>query len=158
MSVKRLKFLPAVTLIEVMVAIIILSVGVLGAAGYRYYCALDARKADEHITAARLGLLLLESWNGVNASTDYDPVAEFGSELAIEPIYEVPEIPLAGFGLLGVYRITIGSVNYDAMLLWQDVSDGLRAISVIVVWGRDTDISDFWNSSKSFRLTTYTST
>lgn len=57
------------TLIEIMVAITVIIVGVLGAMMYRYHSALDARKADVKIGAARVGLLLLEDWKGTHGNT-----------------------------------------------------------------------------------------
>ncbi len=71
MTIKQAKFATAVTLIEVMVAIVILSVTVLGTSGFRYYAAMDARKADVQITAARLASHLLNGWKGVGGYSAY---------------------------------------------------------------------------------------
>ena len=46
MTVKRGKFSAAVTLIEVMIAILILSITVLATSGFRYHAAMDARTDD----------------------------------------------------------------------------------------------------------------
>ena len=48
-----------VSLVEVVMAMTILVVVTLGAAGYRYCSALDARKAEVQITAASIGSALL---------------------------------------------------------------------------------------------------
>jgi len=56
------------TLIEVMVAMVVIIIGVMGAMGFRYYCVLDAKKADVQITAARIATLLLEDWKGMGGS------------------------------------------------------------------------------------------
>ena len=61
------------TLIEVMVAAVIIVISVLGAMMYRYHSALDARKADVKIGAARVALLLLEGWKGMAGISAYDP-------------------------------------------------------------------------------------
>ena len=71
MTIKRAKFATAVTLIEIMVAILILSVAVLGASGFRYYAAMDARKADVQMTAARLASLILSGWKGGGGYSGY---------------------------------------------------------------------------------------
>ncbi len=71
MTIKRAKFPTAVTLIEVMVAILIMSVAVLGASGFRYYAAMDARKADVQVTAARLASLILSGWKGGGGYSGY---------------------------------------------------------------------------------------
>jgi len=52
MLVKCRKFAAAVTLVEAVVAAAILAVAVLGASAYRYYAALDVRKAGLQRTAA----------------------------------------------------------------------------------------------------------
>ena len=71
------------TLIEVMIAIVIIIVAVLGSVLYRYHSALGARKADVNMTAARIGLLLLETWEGSGGGLDYNPVTIFNSQLTI---------------------------------------------------------------------------
>jgi len=72
MAIKRpKKFASAATLVEVMAAIIILTVAVLGAAAYRYFATLDVRKADVQITAARLASMLLDSWRGSGGHSGY---------------------------------------------------------------------------------------
>lgn len=71
------------TLIEIMVALLVIVVGVLGAMMYRYYSALDARKADVLVGASRVGLLVLEGWKGAVGNPAYDPqgVGGIGAEV-----------------------------------------------------------------------------
>ena len=64
MKDKQPKSSAGVTLIEVMAATVILTITVLGATGYRYYSALDARKAAKQSSGARIALLLCENWRG----------------------------------------------------------------------------------------------
>ena len=71
MTVKRLKSAAGITLIEVMVTIVVISIAVVGAAGYRYHSALNARRANVQITAARIALLMLESWKGQGGYSGY---------------------------------------------------------------------------------------
>jgi len=154
-TIKRLKSTSGFTLVEVMLAIFILVVAVLGASGYRYYAALDARKADLQTTAARTASLLCESWRGVSDPNTFDPIQLANSALAIETGYDGhdgPAVP-ADFTSLGIYRITIDGVNYYAVLSWKDILQGLRALNVIVAWnprGSQSELPD-----KLFKLTTY---
>lgn len=60
-----------ITLVEIMVTTVIIAVAVIGAAGYRYHSTLNARKADVQITAARLALLMLDSWKGQGGYSGY---------------------------------------------------------------------------------------
>lgn len=75
MSIGRIKHSKGFSLIEVMVAILILSIAVIGTSGYRYYTALDARKADMQATAARVALMLCESWGGLKVTKTTIPQA-----------------------------------------------------------------------------------
>lgn len=155
MRCKNRKFRSGIGLVEVMVAILILSVAVIGASGYKYYAALDARKATIRITAARIGLLLCENWRGVKGAETYDPINHFGSDLPITA--SNGPAPLEDFTLLGSYTIVLNGFNYYATLSWKDVDAGLRALNVVVVFPlRGQEIVDFTGADKSFKLTTYT--
>ena len=71
MHIKRSKSTAAFTIVEIMEAMVILLIAMIGASGYRYYAALDARKAAMQATAARIGLLLCESWRGVEGTETF---------------------------------------------------------------------------------------
>ncbi len=153
--VNHTKFLDGFTLVNVLLAVLLLTIAFLGASFYRYRSALDARGADIHITAARLASLLCESWRGVRGTETYDLTADLDSELEIETIYEGPEVP-AEAGLLGYYIISIEDIDYYTFLWWSDVSPGLRSLNVAVSWNwRNSDSWWPWNY-KTFKLTTYT--
>ncbi len=132
MKAIRKKQTAGLTLIEIMVSVVIIVVGVLGAAGYRYYCALDARKADIQITTARVGSMLLETWKATGGSSDFDPLTEFASELAITT-NSVSLNELSGYNSLPCYSINIDGSMYIAMLSYQDdATSGLRLLNVRV--------------------------
>jgi len=153
----RQRWAAAVTLVEVMATVLILAVAVLGASGYRYYAALDARCAAMHRAAAEMAQLLCENWRGLGGAETYDPMSYFGSDLAIEVSYEGPAPPV-DFTLLGVYKITTDGADYYAVLSWKDVSPGLRALNVVVAWDqRGSGTGGSGQAYKSFKLTTYTS-
>ena len=162
-------FAAGLTLVEVMVAIVVLAISVLGASAFRYHAALGIRKADLQTDAARTALLLCESWRGASGPNTFNPtqLATTNPALAIEAvtISGGPAAP-TDFTLLGNYKITVDSVDYYyAVLSWKDVSPGLRALNVIVAWDQrgsgpssgGGNVYD-WGSvdaSKSFKLTTY---
>jgi len=165
MSTGRIKHSKGFSLIEVMVAILILSVAVIGTSGYRYYTALDARKADMQATAARVALMLCESWRGVKGDENYDPTSHFGSELQITTIADSDIIYVApnGFTALGYYQILLNNFPCHMTMSWQDVSSGLRALNVIVAWPQRASYNQSYvlsddTSEKTFRLTTYVQT
>ncbi len=114
------------TLIEVMVAITVIVIGVLGAMMYRYHSALDARKADIKIGAARVGLLLLEDWKGRHGITLPSDIVE-------------TDLNVTGSG--GNYTVTLGGgtgATYNAILTTTpDSLDGsMKELRVEVFWNR----------------------
>ena len=172
MTAKRLRFASAFSLVEVMLATLILSIAVIGASGYRYYAAMDARKAAMQGTAARIALLLSESWRGVNGSENYDPTAHL-SDLTIVQSTEsefsmshsiAASAVSTGFTPLGLYMVSLNDVNYRVVMSWKDLSTGLRALNIVVAWPlrykQTTDITasyTSWDVYKLFKITTYTS-
>ncbi len=154
---RRSKF-GGMSIVEIMIAILIISVAVIGASGFRYYTMLDARKAAAQMTAARVGLLLCESWRGVSGAATFNPVASFGSELVIEVAGQGPEVPV-GFNELGRYKIIFNNLCCWATLSWKDVATGLRALNIVVTWEqRNSGTEDFGQANKTFKLTVYTET
>lgn len=137
MNTRKFKRSKGVSLIEIMIAVAILSVTVIGASGYRYYANLDAREADDHIAAARIGLLLCESWRGLKGATDFDPTAYFGQELAITVDDGFSGFAHMGstsltFNTLGSYQVMLNGMDYHIVLSWADINPSLRALNVVV--------------------------
>jgi len=159
----------AVTLIEVMAAIVILVIAVLGASGYRYYSTLDARRADFQNAAARIALLLCENWRGrgYDRTITFDPVVHLTSDnLTVADSGGVGPDYASGFTPLARYEITMDGVHYWAALSWDDdvATEGLRALNVVVAWAQRQTGSDDNTApvaaaglDKTFRLTTYVS-
>jgi len=144
----------AFTLIEVMIAITILLIAILGTSAYRYNAALSARRADLYTNAARTAILLCEGWSGLGGDTTFDPVGAFGSDLTITNNVG-PGAP-STFTTLGSYKILLEGSDYYATLSWKNLDTELRALNVIVSWnqcGRGTNSFD--SVDKSYRLTTY---
>jgi prepilin-type N-terminal cleavage/methylation domain-containing protein len=150
------------TFTEVMAAIVILTVAVLGTSAYRYHATVDVRKANLKTTGARVGCLLSETWRGSADPNTFDPVSHLGADLAIQSLasFQGSGTP-SGHSELGTYGITVDEEDYQAKLFWKDVSAGLRALSVIIVWDWDRQNQSMGSNippSKSFRLTTYVAT
>jgi len=142
------------SLVSVMIAIAILLAALIGTSNFRYYSALDAKKAAAKITASRIGLMLCENWRGLGGMETYDPAAYLGSDLTITAS-SGPSEP-ADFTLLGSYTVTVNGANFYITLSWKDVSAGLRALNVIVAWAqREQGTSSLNDADRSFKLTTY---
>jgi len=151
----------AFTLVEVMLTISILAVSVIGTSGYRYYAALDGRKAEMQATAARVALLLCETWRGVRGDEDFDPVEAFGSELDIRSLGKsYPDLLESGFApyLLGHYSVSVNNADYRLIMVSRNVEPGLKALNVRIWWDPRHQTSTIFNyfKPKSFRLTTFT--
>jgi hypothetical protein len=147
------------TLIEIMVSIIVIVIGVIGAMGYRYYCALDARRADVQITAARLGSMFLESWKAAGGYPASDPMNNYNPvDLA-----HIPEVSISSSGstgpggfndVFGNYLVVTNRVDYYATLSYQEVGAEPRVLNVCVAWmphNQPWDTSEY----RSVRLTDY---
>lgn len=67
----------ALTLIEIMLTVLIIAIGVIGAMSFRFYSTADAKKADVQVNAARIGSMLLENWKGLGGLSSYNPVTQF---------------------------------------------------------------------------------
>ena len=145
------------TLIEIMVASVVLLIAVLGTSSIRYHTVLNARKAEAQISAARVGSLLCESWRGFLGNAAYDPVASLNPDVDIVVSVEGPAVG-TGYTGLGSYKVIIDEMNFYSTLSWQDVSAGLRLLNVSVSWDqRGYDTAAFADADKTIALSTYAS-
>ncbi|UCC22368.1 MAG: prepilin-type N-terminal cleavage/methylation domain-containing protein [Planctomycetota bacterium] len=173
MTINQIKRSSGFSIVEVMVSAVILLVALLGASEYRYHTTLDAKKAARRAEAARVGLVLCESWRGVDGDETYDPMAHLSGTMTIE----VPSVGESGyeefdylsssdptpadFTELGRYKVESSQGTFYPVLMWKDISSDLRALTVLVYWPpRDVsaseDVYTKVSSYKQFKLTTYT--
>ena len=128
------------TLVEVMVATVILVVAALGALRCQYYATGHGKIARAQIAAARIAQLLIEDWKSTGGSPEYDP-----SALGLG--FSGPETIPNGFTTAGisgsvlnnaVYAVTIDEMPMLAMLKYLDVNEdglasaGLRQLAVVL--------------------------
>jgi len=148
------------SLVNVMIAVAIISVAAIGTSRLRYYAALDSRKAAMSITAARVAELFCESWRAVQGVETYDPVVSLAPDLALAKYSTVAPLPSEdGFTQLGSYKLVLNNNSFYATLSWKDISVGLKALNVSIAWasrGPDPDNADYAYSS--FQVTAYTTT
>jgi prepilin-type N-terminal cleavage/methylation domain-containing protein len=138
MSSEQKKRSRGFTVIEIMIATVILSIAVIGAMRYRYYAAFDTRKADMRMASARVALLLCESWRGVKGDETYNPVNHLASELQMLDLstggdFLSPSGP-SDFTRLGCYAILLNGVPCHVTMSWKDISSDLRALNIVVAW------------------------
>lgn len=160
-KMKRNFRLKGMTLIEIMIAIIVVMIVVTGIMSYRYYSALDAKKAEVRATAGRISLLLLEGWKGLQGDTAYDPEVMFSSQIAISETVDGPELPtdFSGvlFNLLGYYETVVDGVYYYSTLAYRDeTASEPQILNIATVWRHDYSEGIVSETDKSVKLTTYT--
>jgi Tfp pilus assembly protein PilV len=143
------------TLVEIMIAMVIILVVIVGAMKFRYSAVMDAREADSRITASRLGAMLLNAWVARVGSTSYDIVAEFNPGIPIVLSTSGPDVP-ADFTELNKYHIICDNVNYYATLSHQPTSSGQAGkLTITLNWQNDYGL---WSESavkQSINMTTH---
>ncbi len=151
-----------VTLISTLIAVVILLIALIGTSTFRYTAALDGRRADAQTTAARVALLLSESWRGLGGDASLDPLQLAAGDFTVSKSTWDGHVTPDGFTLLGNYEIVMDSgdpdgLAYYATLSWNDVQPGLRALNVNVAWAQRSETAEgAKNVDKSYALTTYT--
>lgn len=147
-----------VSLIESMIAAVILIIGFMGTMQLRYAVSLSARQGDLHATAARTCLMLTENWRGANNPNAFNPVTLTSSDnasLVIEASANGPDVP-ADFVKYGSYRIVVDDAYYYGVLSHKDVAVGLRALNVEVAWKqRGAGPTEYTDTDKTFTLASY---
>lgn len=131
------------TLIEVMIAITLIVVGVLGAMMFRYGSALDARKADIQVGAGRVALLILEGWKGAAGNPLWDPqgVNGIGDEVLNSPDISISPKNNGAYPV----QLTGGTdTSYSVTLTRDVIGPGLVKLTVTVTSSvRPVILSDF---------------
>lgn len=118
-----------VTLLELIVATMILAIASLGALTYQYHAVKQARSARAEIAAAQLAQLLLDDWKSTGGNEFYDPTK---LDLGLEQIGTEP-----------LYRIVFNGFPMQARLWYTDLDSNveagvtLREIRVTIRWRRD---------------------
>jgi prepilin-type N-terminal cleavage/methylation domain-containing protein len=70
---KQTPYRKGLTLLEALIAIVIIAVMALGSLSYQYLGAQHIRIADAQLTATRIGQMVLEDWKSRGAASGYDP-------------------------------------------------------------------------------------
>ena len=143
------------THIDVLIALAILVISILGTSVYQYQAELNAHKADVQATAVRTAALLCVGWSGEDGVTAFDPVSTFGADLTITAS-SGPSAP-SGFTSLGSYRVVIDNFYYFATLSYKDLSGAkVRALNVVISWERACHgTSELAAANATYQMTTY---
>jgi hypothetical protein len=146
----------AFTVMETIIASIILVIAIIGTAAYRYQAAMSVHKTDLYTTGVRTTLLLCEGWAGADGNSVFNPVTTFSPQLNISTSTTGTAVP-TGYTKLGYYKVIVDGVSYFATLSWKNLSTGgVRSLHVIVKWDLcDRGINTLATANQSYHLTTY---
>jgi Tfp pilus assembly protein PilV len=145
MNRTKRNYAAGLTLIEALLAIVIIAIAALGSLSYQYLGAKQDKTALVTLAATRIGQLVLEDWKSTGGAADYSPV------------------PLqTGFqaGTSGNYLITIDGVTFSTSLAYNDIATNntigvtLRQIAATVRWRSDLSQGTVSGSDPSMTFTT----
>lgn len=150
------------SLIEGVVAMLVLLVLVTATVGYSSYSARQVYKAQAQETAGRLARLLLEGCKGSPDPSSYDPVDQFSDDLEISRVrfsFQTMGLFLAlswSSHLLGVYEVDTPQATYYLALSREPAdADTPEQYQVQMIWRSDLRDDSYWTSWEHFGLTTY---
>ncbi len=136
------------TLIEAMIAIVVLAVGAAGFLSFQYHGARHTQIAQAQLSATRIARLVLEDWKSTGASAQYNPAdldLGFSRALGVPSGFSSP----SGLGSTlrdSVFAIAIDELPMLVMLQSKDVAQDsvsdltLRQLSVTVGFGSPSKV------------------
>ena len=140
-----------VSLIEALIASVVVAVLAIGGLSYQYLGAAHFKIAQSELAATRAGQLLIEDWkaNGAPDITNYD-----ATELGIGFIK--PDISDNSY-----YTITVDgtklhlTLSYNDVEVDEDAGVTLRQLNVKVQWRQDSGSGEIDTEDPSITLSTY---
>jgi len=135
-----------VTLLELILAVLILTIVSVGTISYQYFATRLATRADAEITATRTARLVLDNWKKTGGDENFAPTS-------------------LDMGFQGIpsskYLITINHLPMTLKLEWQNVGYDdvagvtLRQIQVTVQWRSDYQAQEVRPADPRYVMTTY---
>lgn len=139
-----IRFTRGFTLIEQVIAAVVLAIAALGALQYEYFAAGHARIARVQTAAARAAQLLIEDWKSTGGSDQYDPSA-LGLGFTHAGAAPTDFTTATGLGATlngAAYSVTMCDMPILVALLYVDVEQDtvakttLRQIAVVARYGQ----------------------
>jgi len=142
------------SLAELMVAMTVLIISLLGAVKFRYYSNLDAHKAEVQNKAVRLGSTIIGRWKIMGNYSSYDLAVDMSDILTISELESGPAIT-GGFSTIGYYLIEFENVNFYVTLgNIASTSNKPETLTITVGWMID---NEEWDTSEGYRTVDITS-
>jgi type II secretory pathway pseudopilin PulG len=142
------------THIDILIAIAILVIAILGTSVYQYQAELNAHKADVQATAVRTAAMLCVGWTGEDGVDTFNPVSAFTGDMSITA-GTGPATP-SGFTTVGSYVFTIDNFYYYATLSYKDINTEVRALNVVISWDKTCHgVQGLPAANARYQMTTY---
>jgi hypothetical protein len=142
------------SLVEIVTAMVVLMIGILGASSFRYHAAISERLTRAKVSATRIGMTVLETWHGMDGDETFDPAAVLPAELGAETVFTGPAAP-AGFTPISICHLTLDETHYYVTLSYKDGVNDLRTMSVVVGWRDEYDAGVITASDETTAFETY---
>lgn len=134
---KRINHASGFTLVECMMAALILMILITGLMGFRYYTVFNAELAENQLLAMRTACLLSEAWKGQNGDLEFDPLSQdFDDNFEVSRLSGAGRTRYLGLSSLGSYQVRLDNKEFEAELFYGKMwgLSRLRSIHVIVRW------------------------
>ena len=151
---KAARLKPGISLPEVYIAIIMVSIIIIGTANFKYFAVRDTIRSERKIVSARTALMFSETWRGNGGAGIFDPNYVMAQRLSLSAgtPFGQPE----DFNVAASYTCLIGGFPQNVTLSYKDLSSDLRALNTIVAWSTDVgDSNGIEDMDTDFTLTTY---
>jgi prepilin-type N-terminal cleavage/methylation domain-containing protein len=137
------------TLIEVIIASVIMVIIILGALSVQYYSAVHNKIAWSNLTATRTAQLLLEDWKSTGGSPQYKPdFLQLGFIPALNGSKSGYSVVVNGLPMFVILQSSEVSVDNDAGVK-------LRNLEVRVSWRRDNQNMNPGGTDPYITMSTY---
>ena len=155
MKYQHKKHSSGMSLAELLVAMTVLIISLLGAVKFRYYSNLDAHKSEVQNKAVRLGSTIMGRWKIMGDYSSYDLAADMSDVLTISELESGPAIT-GGFATLGNYLIDFENVNFYVTLgNIASTSSKPETLTITVGWMIDNEQWDISEGYRTVEITSY---
>ena len=128
------KFKKGVSIIDMIVAGMIVPILVSGTLSYRYYTVQSLQKAHRYLEAAELSVFMNNAWKGVGGAETFDPVVLGGNEMKVAISSAGAIDTPTGHIPLNQYDVVSDGITYSVKLSYKDVDPKLRELHSTVLW------------------------
>jgi Tfp pilus assembly protein PilV len=143
------------SLAELLVAMSVLIISLLGAVKFRYYSNLDAHKSEVQNKAVRLASTIMGRWKIMGDYSSYDLAVDMADVLTISELESGPTIT-GGFSTIGYYHIDFENVNFYVTLGHiASTSTKPDTLTITVGWMIDNEQWDISEGYRTIEITSY---